>query len=214
MYRSWPYGRWFSKNLTVLMRTSQLIGIKPHSILIILRRQRCAINSSWSFKQLLILSYSLFGLTNLTIFSTTMVQWKLRTHNWISKTNLKDIWEQRPNQIWRTQMCSHGGRHIVMTFPTFIEWQWTIILFQVSSFFFGKLLYLTVFSSATSVDVERVFSKGRLVLSHIRNRLSAQSTRRLMCLGAWSQMGYVKGQDIKVVTSSEPELKATGHIEW
>ena len=29
---------------------------------------------------------------------------------------------------------------------------------------------------ATSVDVERVFSKGRLVLSHVRNGLSVQST--------------------------------------
>ncbi|KAJ7933627.1 hypothetical protein B0H13DRAFT_1592206, partial [Mycena leptocephala] len=35
---------------------------------------------------------------------------------------------------------------------------------------------------ATSVDVERVFSRGRLLLSHVWNRLSAQSTRALMCL--------------------------------
>ena len=61
----------------------------------------------------------------------------------------------------------------------------------------------------TSVDVEHAFSKGRLILSHIWNCLSAQSTQRLMCLGAWSQMGYVKDQDIKAITSFEPELKAT-----
>jgi hAT family C-terminal dimerisation region len=53
--------------------------------------------------------------------------------------------------------------------------------------------------TATSVDVERVFSKGRLVLSHVRNRLSAQSTRALMCLGAWSRMGLVKDRDIMAV---------------
>ncbi|KAF4618847.1 hypothetical protein D9613_009691 [Agrocybe pediades] len=49
---------------------------------------------------------------------------------------------------------------------------------------------------ATSVDVERVFSKGRLVLSHIRNRLSVDSTRALMCLGAWSKLGFVHDSDI------------------
>ncbi|OJA08716.1 hypothetical protein AZE42_07093 [Rhizopogon vesiculosus] len=35
--------------------------------------------------------------------------------------------------------------------------------------------YLTI--PATPVDVERLFSRGRLILSHIRNCLSAQSTR-------------------------------------
>jgi len=29
---------------------------------------------------------------------------------------------------------------------------------------------------ATSVDVERIFSHGRLLLSHVRNRLTAQTT--------------------------------------
>lgn len=53
---------------------------------------------------------------------------------------------------------------------------------------------------ATSVDVERVFSKGRLLLSHVRNRLSVQSTRALMCLGVWSAMGFVKDGDVKAVT--------------
>jgi hypothetical protein len=59
------------------------------------------------------------------------------------------------------------------------------------------------------VDVERIFSKGRLILSHIRNRLSADSTRQLMCLGAWSRMGYIKDRDIRAVTSTEPELEDT-----
>ena len=52
---------------------------------------------------------------------------------------------------------------------------------------------------ATSVDVERVFSKGRLVLSHVRNALSVQSTRALLCLGAWSKMGLVKDKDVMQV---------------
>ena len=44
---------------------------------------------------------------------------------------------------------------------------------------------LTV-SPATSVNVERVFSQGRILLSHVRNRLAAQSTRAVLCLGSWS----------------------------
>ena len=49
------------------------------------------------------------------------------------------------------------------------------------------------------MDVERVFSQGRIVLSHLRSRLSVQSTRALMCLGVWSRLGYVKDIDIRAV---------------
>ena len=51
---------------------------------------------------------------------------------------------------------------------------------------------------ATSVDVERTFSQGRLVLSHVRSRLSVQSTRALLCVGVWSKLGYIKDEDVKV----------------
>ena len=61
--------------------------------------------------------------------------------------------------------------------------------------------YLLIFV-ATSVDVERVFSQGRIVLSHLRSRLSVQSTRALMCLGAWSDLGLVKDIDLKLAVSS------------
>ena len=70
----------------------------------------------------------------------------------------------------------------------------------------GKFLnsrkhFLTVYYVlATSIDVERTFSQGRLLLSHIRNQLSVQSTRALLLLGVWSEMGYVKDTDIKAVT--------------
>ena len=57
-------------------------------------------------------------------------------------------------------------------------------------------MFLLINPTATSVDVERVFSKGRLVLSHVRNGLSVQSTRALLCLGAWSRMGLVKDKDV------------------
>ena len=49
---------------------------------------------------------------------------------------------------------------------------------------------------AVSVSVERVFSKGRLLLLHIRNHLSAQSTHALLCLSAWSKLGYVDLDDL------------------
>lgn len=50
---------------------------------------------------------------------------------------------------------------------------------------------------ATSVDVERVFSKGRLLLPHVRNRLSVNTIRALLCLGDWSKKGYIHEADIK-----------------
>src|SRR5712672_2897994 len=68
--------------------------------------------------------------------------------------------------------------------------------------------------TATSVDVEHIFSKGRLLLSHVRNGLSAQSTQVLMCLGAWSRAGLVKDSNVMEavrlpdVSGSEAELNS------
>ncbi|PIL28879.1 hypothetical protein GSI_08925 [Ganoderma sinense ZZ0214-1] len=59
--------------------------------------------------------------------------------------------------------------------------------------------YLSI--PATAVDVERVFSKGRLCLSHIRNRLSAQTTRALLCVGEWSRLDLVHMDDIKAAAA-------------
>ena len=52
-----------------------------------------------------------------------------------------------------------------------------------------------------------MFSQGRLLLSHVRSRLSVQSTRALLCLGVWSLLGYVKDSDVKAVVIL-PELRA------
>lgn len=60
---------------------------------------------------------------------------------------------------------------------------------------------LLLLRSATSVDVERTFSCGRLLLSHVRSHLSAQTTRAILCLGIWSSMGLVKDNDIKAVAT-------------
>ena len=47
--------------------------------------------------------------------------------------------------------------------------------------------------------MERLFSRGHLLLSHTRSRLSAQTTRALLCLGSWSLAGLVKDDDVKAV---------------
>lgn len=41
------------------------------------------------------------------------------------------------------------------------------------------------------------------MLSHIRNRLTAQSTRALLCLGCWSLAGLVRDQDVRAIVSEE-----------
>lgn len=51
--------------------------------------------------------------------------------------------------------------------------------------------------SASSVAVERMFSQGRLLLSHLRNRLEGQTTRALLCLGEWSQLKLIDPKDLK-----------------
>jgi hypothetical protein len=74
--------------------------------------------------------------------------------------------------------------------------------------------YLSI--PATSVDVERVFSKGRILLSHLCSRLSVQSTWALMCVGAWSLLGFMKDKDIRAVTTLpeiEGEEKELG-VNW
>jgi hypothetical protein len=50
----------------------------------------------------------------------------------------------------------------------------------------------------TTVDVERVFSCGRLILPHVHNRLAVQSTHTSLCVGIWSSLGLIKDGDIKM----------------
>jgi hypothetical protein len=41
-----------------------------------------------------------------------------------------------------------------------------------------------------------VFSRGRLVLPHVRSRLAVESTRASLCVGLWSSQGLVHDIDI------------------
>lgn len=74
----------------------------------------------------------------------------------------------------------------------------------------GMVLLLIFCSLATSVNVERLFSRGRLVLSHTRSRLSVTSTWALLCLGSWSLLGLVKDEDVKAVADMD---EVEGQIE-
>ena len=60
-------------------------------------------------------------------------------------------------------------------------------------------IFLIRIFTATSIDVERLFSHGQLLLSHVRSRLSAQTTRSLLCLGTWSTLGLVDDSNVKKV---------------
>ena len=88
-----------------------------------------------------------------------------------------------------------GGTNISTCIHIFTVWPWTICRSQVR-FLILKLVLLLNTILATSVHVERVFSQGRILLSHIHSCLSVQSMRALMCLGVWSLMGYVMDSDI------------------
>ena len=59
----------------------------------------------------------------------------------------------------------------------------------------------------TTVDIERVFSCGHLVLLHVRNCLGVQSTRTSLCVGQWSSLGLVKDGDIKMSVGTDDIVK-------
>jgi len=60
---------------------------------------------------------------------------------------------------------------------------------------------------ATTVDVERVFSHGHLVLPHVHNHLGVQSTHTSLCVGQWSSLGLVKDGDIKMSVGTDDIVK-------
>ena len=67
--------------------------------------------------------------------------------------------------------------------------------------------------TGTSVDIERIFSRGRLILPHVRNGLSADSIRALLCLGEWSLLDLVDDKDVEFVVKSLPDLEGNGEDE-
>jgi hypothetical protein len=114
----------------------------------------------------------------------------------ISRTSLNDT-SSALLRMSRTRY--RGGSTTESSIRVSLGWHLTTCPYQVYLSIVTSPLLNLITPTATSVDVERVFSKGRLVLSHIRNKLSVQSTRALMCLGAWSRMGLVKDKDVMAV---------------
>lgn len=94
-------------------------------------------------------------------------------------------------------MASCGGMRDAPLFLACLVWLGIISRSQVS--LSSALLALMLISCplATTVDVERVFSRGRLVLPHVRNRLAVQSTRASLCVGIWSSLGLIEDSDIR-----------------
>ncbi|OJA12661.1 hypothetical protein AZE42_13159 [Rhizopogon vesiculosus] len=70
--------------------------------------------------------------------------------------------------------------------------------------------YLTI--PATSVDVEHLFSHGRLLLTHVHSCLSAESTHALLCLSAWSHLNLVKTEDVLKVATL-PDVQGDAEVE-
>lgn len=102
---------------------------------------------------------------------------------------------------------SNGGTSVVTCTQPYHAWQSTISPSQVTTSSLSNVNVLLIIGLATSVDIERLFSRGRLILSHVRSRLSSQSTRALLCLGAWSRLGYVNAEDA-VSVSKLPDVTA------
>jgi hypothetical protein len=59
----------------------------------------------------------------------------------------------------------------------------------------------------TTVDIERIFSHGRLLLPHVRNHLGVQSTHASLCVAQWSSLGLVKDGDIKMSVGTDDIVK-------
>jgi hypothetical protein len=106
-------------------------------------------------------------------------------------------------------MLFSGGLQKSISILISLVWRETIFQNLVSEFVILFLCSSANLLLATSVDVERVFSYGRLLLSHVRNRLSVDSTRALLCLGAWSRLGFVNKEDL-LEAAMLPDVKKDG----
>ena len=69
---------------------------------------------------------------------------------------------------------------------------------------------LTACTAATTVDVERLFSRGRLILNHTRNRSTASRVCSLICLGNWFKHNLVADEDVRVQVCRAPS--GTTHV--
>jgi len=65
------------------------------------------------------------------------------------------------------------------------------------------------------VDVERIFSRGCLVLPHVCGCLAVQSTCASLCVGLWSSQGFVKQADLRAALDArEVEEEDELPMDW
>jgi hypothetical protein len=137
--------------------------------------------------------------TSHIIFSTTYLRSQLQKLQ-SAAMNFRNTSAQTQNRL---PTYFYGGLIIRLHIRASREWLLIICQYQVRTYCQSNIGILTSYANiyvATSTDVECVFSQGRLLLSHVCNSLSSQSTRALMCLGNWSKLGLVKNKDIYAVT--------------
>ena len=65
------------------------------------------------------------------------------------------------------------------------------------SLLFGCVKMWSTLCTGSSIDVERVFSQGCILLPHVRNCLSSELMRALLCIGDWSRHVLLKDVVIK-----------------
>ena len=115
-----------------------------------------------------------------------------------SSTNWGSIWALRLKIWW---MHFNGGMRSAKHIPGSTAWHWITLVSQVCYFHVILCAIYSLNYIATSVEVERLFSRRRLVLSHTWSRLSVASTHALICLGSWSHLGLVRDEDLEAVVN-------------
>jgi len=67
--------------------------------------------------------------------------------------------------------------------------------------------------AASSVVVERSFSRGRILILHLRNRLRANTIRALMCFGDWSRQDFILNAELVEFLRDNGKGKAKDNAE-
>ena len=118
-----------------------------------------------------------------------------------SKMSSITTWNLAMSRMPKT--LSNGGLKIGASIPISGKWpgitSQSLVHNKYSKFCskIGAYNFLTV----SSVAVEHISTKGCLLLSHVQNQLSAQSTHALLCLGYWGKLGYIKNLNLLGVAS-------------
>lgn len=73
----------------------------------------------------------------------------------------------------------------------------------MSCWTFFLLTSMLTFFVASSVSVERTFSRGRILISHLRNQLRSNTIQALMCFGDWSRLDLFKPAELVAMLEEE-----------